>query len=287
MAQTKAPTPADSSFLARNEFLIRRLHSLSGLIPVGAYMVVHLLTNASLLDGPETFQRAVFGIHSLGDLLPVVEWVFIFIPILFHAIIGVMIIAGSVPNTGAYPYTKNYRYYAQRATGRIAFAFIVYHVVHMHGWFHFHAWTEYVAKPLGGYKFSPYNAASTLGDAMQGTGAVVLWIIYLVGMLSCVFHLANGIWTMGITWGVWITPSAQKWASHVCLGFGAVLACVGIAAVIGAATVDKEEALKVELRMYDANVEAGFVKPNEHKRSEEAIAAEQTAKADSSEDAED
>jgi succinate dehydrogenase / fumarate reductase, cytochrome b subunit len=54
------------TFLERNEFLLRRLHSLSGIVPVGAYMVVHLLTNASVLDGAATFQRRVYAIHSLG-----------------------------------------------------------------------------------------------------------------------------------------------------------------------------------------------------------------------------
>ena len=62
-----------SSFLARNEFLIRRLHSLSGMIPVGAYMVVHLLTNATVLDSPAKFQAQVNTIHGLGLVLPVVE----------------------------------------------------------------------------------------------------------------------------------------------------------------------------------------------------------------------
>ncbi len=34
-------------------FLIRRLHSLSGLIPVGVFLFVHLATNASVLSpGP-------------------------------------------------------------------------------------------------------------------------------------------------------------------------------------------------------------------------------------------
>ena len=285
-----APDP-DSSFLARNEFLIRRLHSLSGLIPVGAYMVVHLASNASIMDGAETFQRTVFGIHSLGSLLPMVEWVFIFIPILFHAIVGVMIVAGAVPNSGKYPYVKNYRYVAQRATGMIAFLFIMWHVFHMHGWFHFEAWTKNVAEPLGGYQFRPYNAASTLGAAMQSSVAILIWILYLVGMLPCVFHFANGIWTMGITWGVWITPKAQQRASNVCAAFGVVLAFVGVTAIYGAATVEVDDDLiRDEVRMYEANVEIGAIKPNEHKRSKEGIAlseAMQDASGASPEDSDD
>ena len=48
----------ESSFFGRHQFLIYRLFSLAGLIPVGAYIVVHLLTNASILNGPATYQAA-------------------------------------------------------------------------------------------------------------------------------------------------------------------------------------------------------------------------------------
>jgi succinate dehydrogenase / fumarate reductase cytochrome b subunit len=105
-------------------------------------MCIHLLTNASTLDSSATFQRAVYQIHSLGSLLPLVEWVFIFIPILFHGIIGVVIIRGGLPNYGSYKYTSNLRYTLQRASGMIAFAFIMWHVFQMHGWFHFEAWQK-------------------------------------------------------------------------------------------------------------------------------------------------
>ena len=57
------------SFFLRHQFLILRLHSLSGLLPVGAYMTVHLLTNASTLGGPAMFQKNVDLIHSLGPAL--------------------------------------------------------------------------------------------------------------------------------------------------------------------------------------------------------------------------
>ena len=138
------------SFFERHEFVIRRLHSLSGLIPVGAYMVVHLVTNATVLNGPGAFQGNVYKIHSLGNMLPLVEWTFIFIPILFHAIVGIWIVAGMNPNTSHYPYAANRRYTMQRITGMIAFFFIMWHVFQMHGWFHFEGWIMDVAHPYGG-----------------------------------------------------------------------------------------------------------------------------------------
>jgi succinate dehydrogenase / fumarate reductase cytochrome b subunit len=261
-----AETP-ETSFFARNEFLIRRLHSLSGLIPVGAYLVIHLLTNASILDSPDTYQRLVFGIHSLGASLLIVEWVFIFIPILFHAIVGIVIVAGGVPNTQSYPLGGNFRYTMMRATGMIAFVFIMWHVFHMHGWFHFDWWLNNVATPLAGHKFRPFNASSTLGAAMQGAGAVIVNILYIIGMLACVWHFANGIWTMGITWGMWISQAAQDRAKRISDAVFVVLAIVGLAAVYGAATVNVNEAKVREDQMYEEKVRAGDIKPDEHKRS--------------------
>ena len=102
------------TFLHRNEFVIRRLHSLSGLLPVGAYMTVHLIVNASLLNGPGTFQHNVNQIHALGKLLPLVEWLFIFLPIIFHAVIGVWILRSGVSNQDHYRYVSNWRYTLQR-----------------------------------------------------------------------------------------------------------------------------------------------------------------------------
>lgn len=264
--ENSVPGSAQSStWLERNDFLLRRLHSLSGLIPVGAYMVIHLLTNATVLNSVTMFQEMVYSIHSLGNVLWIVEWVFIFIPILFHAIFGVVIIRGGVPNHNSYRYTNNFRYSMQRATGMIAFVFIMWHVFHMHGWFHFAAWAE-VTESLGGARFRPYNAASTAAAAMQG---IVVQILYAIGVLSCVFHLANGIWTMGITWGLWVTPAAQRWANYFSAGFGVILGVIGLSALFGMANVDVDAAKIAEDKQYNSRVDAGM-EPNEHKRANDA-----------------
>ena len=232
-------------FLARHEFLIRRLHSLSGLVPVGAYLCVHLLTNASVLNGPESFQKQVDTIHMLGRALPIVEWVFIFLPLMFHAVVGVMMIRGMVPNTGSYPYKNNIRYTLQRATGMIAFAFIVWHVIQMHHLFGAPFKDVRVFPlPSGGAVFDPQAATSTAATALQASVAV--FILYLVGVLACVYHLANGLWTMGITWGIWTTAAAQRRANWLALAFGIVLGVVGVSAGVGMFTTDISEARAFE-----------------------------------------
>ena len=256
-------------FLVRNEFLLRRLHSLSGLIPVGAYMCVHLITNASVIESPATFQRNVYSIHSLGALLPIVEWGFIFIPILFHAIFGVVIIRSGLTNHGSYPTAKNYRYTLQRVSGMIAFLFIAWHVFHMHGWFHSDWWRTTIAEPLGGAQFEPYRAASSAANALSGS--IIVPIFYAVGIVACVFHLANGIWTMGITWGLWVSDAAQRRANIAATIFGLALGFVGLSALGGMRLVDVEAATEVEDKIFDAKIASGVLEDNamtRHKRGE-------------------
>lgn len=250
------------SFFQRHEFLIRRLHSLSGLIPVGAFMVVHLLANASIMNGVSSFQNIVYQIHSIGDAVVIAEWLFIFLPILFHALLGFVFIFTAKNNTKRYPYMGNVRYRLQRITGIVAFFFILYHVLHMNGVIHIDWFKDKVLSPIGLAQFYPYNAASTAARAMQNP---IISIVYAIGVLACVFHFANGLWTMGITWGVWVSPKAQARASNVCMGIGAIVAVFGLSAMVGLWNVDVDAAEAREVEMYQQRVKDGTVLENLHK----------------------
>jgi succinate dehydrogenase / fumarate reductase cytochrome b subunit len=261
------------SFFGRHEFLIRRLHSLSGLIPVGAYLCVHLLTNASVLAGAGTFQDQVDKIHSLGPILPLVEWVFIFIPILFHAIVGVIMIRHGQPNTSSYPLVGNVRYTLQRATGMIVFAFIIWHVIQMHQLGALFRNVRVFPLPTGGAAFNPHEAASTAATAIQASLGVQ--ILYAIGVLAAVFHLANGIWTMGITWGVWTSPAAQKRANLIAIAVGVLLAVLGLGALFGFSTLNIKEAQVVE-KVREEQRQA--IEAKEQQLLEQAAPTEQAAR---------
>lgn len=233
--QPASAKPASNEpFLVRHDFLLRRLHSLSGLIPVGAYMVVHLATNASVLNGAATFQNQVDNIHSLGKALLPIEITFIFLPLLFHALFGFVIIASGKSNSSNYPLPRNIRYTMQQWTGVIAFLFIMYHVLSLH----------WLGKPLGGGNFNHEYATSSAHTAIAAN--IISQIGYAVGVLACVFHLANGLSTMGMTWGVWTSPAAQRRADYVCGAFGVLLAVIGLSALLGISQVDPVDAQAME-----------------------------------------
>ncbi len=226
--QTASLTPAE-----RHHFLVRRLHSLTGLVPVGLFVCVHLVTNASILaasDGSE-FQKAVERIHSLGPLLVPVEIVFIFLPLAFHALLGVKIWLSSTPNPMQYRYSSNVRYTLQRTTGIITFGFVIYHIWQMH----------WLGKSFGGGAFELHDASGAATGAMTTAMALRSWWvapIYALGVVSAVFHLANGIWTSLITWGITIKPQSQRAAGYVCATFGIVLCVVGLGALRGFKTFE-------------------------------------------------
>lgn len=223
----------------QNYFLIRRLHSLSGLVPLGVFLFVHLLTNATILGGAGAFQAAVGRIHAMEPFLIPIEIVGIFIPLAFHIIVGFLIAFSGRPNPQAYPYGPNIRYTLQRITAYIAFVFVLYHLYQMH----------WLGKPLGGaafaYEHDPASttAATSTADALKSA----MWIapFYAVGIVATVFHLANGIWTSLITWGITIKPRTQRFSGYACAVFGVLLTVVGLGALLGFRTLDENTTARV------------------------------------------
>ena len=227
IAKTNQPNYSTSP--GRRHFWLRRVHSLLGLV-FGAYITVHLLVNATGFS-PRAYQQNVDHIHALEPMLPVIEIVAIFIPLLFHAIYGIYIAKAGVKfNTTKYNYGGNVRYTLQRWTAFFLLLFIGYHVATLHKW-------GLGAFGVKGYPaFQPKNLAyqSTVIAIKQPYSSMALNVavmgLYLLGIWSAVFHWANGMWTSAIAWGLTVTRQSQKRWGDICLIFGIFLFIVGTAA---------------------------------------------------------
>ena len=73
-----------------HSFFWRKLHSLTGIIPIGAFLIEHIVSNFETVNGPLAYAKQVLFLNSL-PLVRVLEWAFIFIPLAYHAIYGVFI----------------------------------------------------------------------------------------------------------------------------------------------------------------------------------------------------
>jgi len=253
-APTAVPAGSSESFLDRHYFLLRRLHSLSGVVPIGVFLIPHLTTNSSIVWGANsvtspygpgsggvyTFQHEVDFIHSLPALV-LIEVGLIWLPLLYHAAMGVVFARTGRTNVSAYRYGGNWRYALQRATGYIALVFIFLHLSSLR-W----GWT------YGGWfpTFEVDAAASSTAEHFQaGRMGVAMAALYLVGVLSVVYHFANGLWTAAITWGLTVTRPAQERWGRVCAAIGVALAAMGVAAIWGFSTLNIEKAKIIEAQM--------------------------------------
>ena len=107
----------------KNESFMRKLHSLSGVLPLGIFLPFHLFLNFSSVWGEETYDVAA-GLLGKIPFIWIVELIIIFIPILFHGIYGIYIARQTKNNIHQYKYSRNWFFFLQRITGFIAFAFI-------------------------------------------------------------------------------------------------------------------------------------------------------------------
>ena len=79
------------------------------------------ISNAAVLDVAATYQRRADQIHAVGPTtLFFLEWCLVLLPILFHGLIGMVIVLRGKRNVWNYPYSGNIRYTLQRVTGVVA-----------------------------------------------------------------------------------------------------------------------------------------------------------------------
>src|SRR5258708_33692375 len=70
------------------DYLLRKLHSLTGIIPVGAFLAEHFWSNSYALVSRAQYDAKSQELQTIPFRL-VVEWLFIFLPMLYHGGVGV------------------------------------------------------------------------------------------------------------------------------------------------------------------------------------------------------
>ncbi len=233
-----------SALIEKHHFLLRRLHSLTGVAPIGVFLIMHLTTNSSVVwgavsgkPGHEVFDHEVAFIHSLPALL-LIEVFGLWLPIAFHSILGFYYAFSGKANLSSYQYQSNWRYTLQRISGYVGFFFILYHVATLRwGW----DWLPFSSTFDG--KHAAYTTAMALkgGATEVGFGAIVVSLFYLLGVSMLVFHFANGLWTAAITWGLTVSTAAQKRWGYVCAGLGAGMMAMGWMSVFGFLLLDLDD----------------------------------------------
>ena len=195
-------------------FFWRRLHSLSGVFPVGVFLLEHLYTNLYAVKGVDAYNEKVQGLTSLPLLLSM-EIVFIYIPIAYHALYGVWIWWRGEGNLAQYPWTGNWLYALQRWTGLITMVYIA-----------FHAWEQRFS---GVHIISNYFV--TFSKVQHSIARPAVHAFYVVGLMAACFHFAYGVWLFACKWGFTPGVRAQRKLLWACAGLFLLLGGAGLASL--------------------------------------------------------
>jgi succinate dehydrogenase / fumarate reductase, cytochrome b subunit len=201
-------------FIENRTFFIRKLHSLLGIIPIGLFLFEHLFTNSFAVQGAASFNDKAEFFKSIPILIPI-EILVIALPILFHGFYGLYIVYLARNNVLSYSYYRNWMFYLQRITAVITLLFVCWH-----------AWNLRIATALNGTEVSFETMAELLSNQ---------WIlaIYVIGLLSALFHFANGLWAFLVSWGITIGTKAQNISAVACAFVFVGLTALGIFGLTG------------------------------------------------------
>lgn len=196
---------------SEKSFALRRLHSLLGVIPLGVFLIQHLVINHFAVNSPEAFNNASDFMWNLPFKI-VLETLVIYLPILFHAIYGVYIAFTSKNNVTKYSTFRNWMFLLQRLTGIIAFIFIAIHV-----------WQTRVQAALG-HHINYDMMADLFNNPINVIG-------YVIGIVSVIFHFSNGLWSFAVSWGITQSDKSQKVMAYVSLAAFLVITFIGLRAL--------------------------------------------------------
>ena len=195
-------------------FWLGKLFSLSGIIPLGIYVVIHLYQNLTSLSGPQVFDQHLADSRSLPLIVPLAILV-IWIPIAFHGLYGLFAMKKSRPNLIKFPHFENLKYVLQRLSGIGLLLFVPAHIYKT--------------------RIEPTLSGTTLDfhHMVEGMHEPLTFGVYILGVLGVAYHLANGVWQFSIGWGMTTSEKGMQRMQTLSFIFFIVLLAMGFGAIFG------------------------------------------------------
>ncbi|MDB4940595.1 MAG: Succinate dehydrogenase cytochrome b558 subunit [Labilithrix sp.] len=199
-----------------------RLFSLSGVLPLGVFVLLHVFFGATtLLASAHDLLLGVLHRPGINGVMTFLEVVLVLLPLLFHAGYGIVRSLSRQSAGEPHAYGNDLMRALERVSGVVVLAFVVWHV-----------WQTRVPTLTG--RLGPHGYATALTAQLSTTNAGIPWTAfgYLVGIAATLFHLVNGVPSFCATWNV----SRSRQLPAIGKTVGIVLFGVSAMAVVQAAT---------------------------------------------------
>jgi len=179
---------------SRGVFVRNRLGSLVAVVPLGVWTILHVWDNLAAFDSPGVWERTVTQhAHPVAHAFTAV---LVFLPLLLHIAWGLARLRSSRPNNTRYRGYDNLKYLLQRVSALGVLLFLGAHV-----------WLAYLRpRLLLGHGEHFADIAREMRFHMPTL------VVYILGTLGVAYHLANGLATFAIGWGLTTSRSAgRRW----------------------------------------------------------------------------
>jgi succinate dehydrogenase / fumarate reductase, cytochrome b subunit len=184
-------TPAASTSALR-QFVWRRLGTILALAPLGVWVVVHIWNNLAAFRGANAWQESVTTHRH--PIAAAITWVVVLLPLLIHTVWGLARTFHMQPNNLRYGYFSNLRFLLQRVSALGVLAFLGAHL-----------WLAFLRPRL-----VEGHAERFVDIAHEMRTHPPTLLVYLLGTLGVAYHLANGIATSAMAFGLGTTATSQK-----------------------------------------------------------------------------
>jgi succinate dehydrogenase / fumarate reductase cytochrome b subunit len=198
--------------MSASDFYQRKFFSFLGLVPMAIYVVAHLAAHVQSITGENLWNERIHAWHQNPFYWPIII-IFVYFPFIFHAIYGILVTVRGRPND--FPRFVNFKYILQRITAIGLLLFLGAHV-----------YKTRIEPALQGTSLD----FTHMVEAMHHPPTI---IVYVLGVLAVAFHLANGLWLGGITWGLTLSRKSQKVWQAWTIVFFLIVAIMGGAAMWG------------------------------------------------------
>jgi succinate dehydrogenase/fumarate reductase cytochrome b subunit (b558 family) len=168
----------------------KRLHSLTGVVPLLGYLLLHAFEASSAARGRDAFVASMRGVGG-GSAL-VLEGIFVLLPLLVHVGLGLSLWVRPAEDADVSYDTEHHRT-IQRVSGLLVLAFLAVHASHT------------LALEFGGA-----DAVQLYEVLRTDLGKPLYLGVYVVGTAALALHLANGLPLAMRRFGLARRPAAQR-----------------------------------------------------------------------------
>jgi succinate dehydrogenase / fumarate reductase cytochrome b subunit len=185
----------------RASFLQARLASFLAVAPLGVWTFFHLWNNLAAFYGPSAWEASVTGYSS--PFAQVFTGCLVLVPLAIHTVWGISRLFTAQPNNQRYGAYANLKYLVQRIAGIGVLFFLGAHL-----------WLAMIHPRL---TTGHGEGFADIAHEMRFNPPTL--IVYLLGTLGVTYHLANGLQTVAMGWGIVTSKAALKRLEWMSIGF--------------------------------------------------------------------